>query len=61
MARVTAKVTDRRKDWAEKVSTGLVCDHDVIVFEKLNTKGMVHARLSRQPLLPPREPARSAA
>jgi len=40
MARITAKVTDRRKDWAEKVSTRLVEDHDLIVFEKLNVKGM---------------------
>jgi putative transposase len=40
MARITARVTDRRKDWAEKISTRLVMDHDVIVFEKLNTKGM---------------------
>lgn len=41
MARIKARVTDRRKDWAEKVSTRLVVDHDLIVFEKLNTKGMV--------------------
>ncbi len=40
MARITAKTTDRRKDWAEKVSTRLVQHHDVIVFEKLNTKDM---------------------
>jgi transposase len=40
MARITAQVTDRRKDWAEKVSTRLVTDHDLIVFEKLNVKGM---------------------
>jgi len=40
MARVMARVTGRRKDWAEKVSTRLVMDHDLIVFEKLNTKGM---------------------
>ena len=40
MARITAHVTDRRKDWAEKVSTRLVQDHDLIVFEKLNTPGM---------------------
>jgi len=40
MARTTAKVTDRRKDWAEKVSTRLVENHDLIVFEKLNVKGM---------------------
>lgn len=42
MARIAAEVTDRRKDWAEKVSTRLVIDHDLIVFEKLNTKGMTH-------------------
>jgi len=40
MARIAAGVTDRRRDWAEKVSTRLVVDHDLIVFEKLNTKGM---------------------
>jgi transposase len=40
MARIAARVTDRRKDWAEKVSTRLVMDHDLIVFEKLNTPGM---------------------
>lgn len=41
MARITATVIDRRRDWAEKVSTRLVTNHDVIVFEKLNTKNMV--------------------
>ena len=41
MAVITAKVTDRRKDWAEKISTRLVQDHDLIVFEKLRTKDMV--------------------
>ena len=41
MAAITATVTDRRKDWAEKISTRLVRDHDVIVFEKLSTKDMM--------------------
>ena len=41
MAAITARVTDRRKDWAEKISTRLVQQHDLIVFEKLSTKGMV--------------------
>lgn len=41
MARIAARTTDRRRDWAEKVSTRLVIDHDVIAFEKLNTSGMV--------------------
>src|SRR5262249_49495003 len=44
MARIAAKVADRRKDWAEKISTRLVMDHDLIVFEKLNTK-----RMTRKP------------
>ena len=41
MAAITVKVTDRRKDRAEKISTRLVQDHDLIVFEKLRTKDMV--------------------
>jgi len=40
MAAITAKVTDRRKDWAEKISTRLVQDHDLVGLERLNTKGM---------------------
>jgi putative transposase len=43
MAKIAAGVTDRRKDWAEKISTRFVQNHDVIVFEKLNTPGMVRA------------------
>jgi putative transposase len=41
MAYITARVTGRRRDWAEKISTRLVIDHDVIVLEKLNMAGMV--------------------
>ena len=41
MAAITVTVTDRRKDWAEKISTRLVRDHDLIVFEKLRTRDMV--------------------
>ena len=41
MAQITARVTGRRRDWAEKISTRLVTDHDVIVVEKLNIPGMV--------------------
>jgi len=41
MALITAAVTGRRKDWAEKISTRLVRDNDVIVLEQLNTPGMV--------------------
>jgi putative transposase len=41
MAKITARVTDRRRDWAEKVCTRLIREHDVIVLEKLTTAGMV--------------------
>jgi transposase len=40
MARIAVRVADRRKDWAEKVSTRLVSDYDLIVFEKLNVVRM---------------------
>jgi putative transposase len=36
MALIAARTADRRKDWAEKISTRLVRDNDVIVLEKLN-------------------------
>ena len=39
--RAMAEVTRRRQDWAEKISTRLVVANDVIVLEKLSTKGMV--------------------
>ena len=48
MAAITATVTDRRKDWAEKISTRLVRDHDLIVFEKLRTRIWCSSR-SRYP------------
>ena len=41
MARITVSVTDRRRDWAEKISTRLVKEHDLIVVEELNTPAMV--------------------
>jgi putative transposase len=37
---LTARVTGRRKDWAEKISTRLVRENDLIVLERLNTKSM---------------------
>jgi putative transposase len=40
MAMITARVTGRRKDWAEKISTRLVASNDLVVLEKLNTPGM---------------------
>jgi putative transposase len=55
MARIAARVKDRRKDWAEKASTRLVRQHDVIVLEKLNTTGM-----TRRPAPKP-DPQRAGA
>ena len=40
MALIAACTADRRKDWAEKISTRLVRDNDLIVLEKLNIAGM---------------------
>jgi transposase len=40
MNRVTARVAGRRRDWAEKISTRLVRDYDLVVFEALNIPGM---------------------
>src|SRR5215472_9987032 len=37
---IAACTADRRKDWAEKISTRLVRDNDLIVLEKLNIAGM---------------------
>ena len=47
MAKITAQVTDRRRDWAEKISTRLVREHDLIVLEKLNTKDMTRKPASK--------------
>ncbi len=55
MARVAARAADRRKDWAEKASTRLVREYDVIVLEKLNTTGM-----TRRPAPRP-DPGRAGA
>ncbi len=40
MSAVTARVAARRRDWAEKISTGLVAGHDLIVLEKLAIPAM---------------------
>jgi putative transposase len=40
MALIAARTVDRRKDWAEKISTRLVRGNDVIVLEKLNITSM---------------------
>jgi transposase len=36
-----AKSADRRRDWAEKISTRLVRDYDVIAYENLNIRALV--------------------
>ena len=41
MALISARVADRRKDWAEKISTRLIRENGVVVLEQLNAKGMV--------------------
>ena len=43
IARLRARETDRRKDWAEKVSTDLARRFDVICVEDLNIKGMTRS------------------
>jgi transposase len=38
-----SRAADRRRNWAEKTSTRLVVDHDLIVFEDLRVKGMLRS------------------
>ncbi len=38
-----SRAADRRRDWAEKVSTRLVADYDLIVFEDLRVKDMLRS------------------
>jgi transposase len=43
IARLKARETDRRKDWAEKTSTRLAREFDVIRVEDLNVRGMTRS------------------
>ena len=43
IARLRARETDRRKDWAEKASTGIVRRFDVIRVEDLQIKNMTRS------------------
>jgi IS605 OrfB family transposase len=43
IARIKARQTDRRKDWAEKTSTRLAADYDLIRVEDLKIKNMVRS------------------
>ena len=40
IARIEARAADRRKDWAEKLSTRLARDYDLIALEQLNVRAM---------------------
>ncbi len=53
MALIAARTADRRKDWAEKLSTRLVRDNDLIVLEKLNIPAMTR---KPQPKPDPEQP-----
>jgi putative transposase len=44
VARVHARITDRRKDFLHKVTTRLVRDNQAVVIEDLNVTGMVRSR-----------------
>jgi putative transposase len=43
LAKLSAKEADRRKDWIEKTTTGLVRAHDLIILEDLMVKNMVRS------------------
>jgi putative transposase len=43
IARLHARETDRRKDWAEKVSTGVACRFDLIRIENLKIGNMTRS------------------
>jgi putative transposase len=43
IAKLRARQTDRRRDWAEKVSTSLASRFDVIRVEDLNIKNMIRS------------------
>ena len=51
VARLKARETDRRKDWAEKASTGIVRRFDLIRVEDLQIRNMT--RSAREPLETP--------
>ena len=43
IAKLSAKETDRRKDWIEKTTTDLVREYDLIVLEDLKIKNMTRS------------------
>lgn len=43
IARLHGRVADRRKDWVEKITTGIAATYGVVVVEKLPIRNMVRA------------------
>ena len=43
IAKLYARIADRRKDWVEQLSTKLVSENAVVVFEKLKVKNMMRS------------------
>ncbi|EQD67533.1 DNA (cytosine-5-)-methyltransferase, partial [mine drainage metagenome] len=43
IAKLSAKESDRRKDWTEKTTTTLVRDYDIIAIEDLKVKNMTRS------------------
>lgn len=46
LARLTARETDRRKNWVEQVTTSLAANFEVIAIEDLNVKAMTRSARS---------------
>jgi putative transposase len=47
LGRTHQKIANKRKDFHHKTATHLVCQADVIAFEKLNIKGLAKTRLAK--------------
>ena len=47
VARCHAKVSDQRRDFAHKLTTGWAQQHDLIAFENMNVRTMVHGNLAK--------------
>jgi transposase len=50
IARLRARETDRRKDWAEKTSTAIARRFDLIKVEDLQIKNMTDPPMGRPPI-----------
>ena len=47
VARCHAKVSDQRRDFAHKLTTGWAEQYDLIAFEDMNVRNMVHGNLAK--------------